>query len=520
MSAFLGIAATPGTATAPNAAPARRRKAKRKKTKLLSAADRNLVSKFSYGITPALAKQVRAQGGAAAWFERQLTPGKIKDAAADRMLAWWPSLTYSAPKIWARHIGKDEYGWQLMFSYQRWVLMRRIHSKRQVHEVMTEFWENHLNVPVSGDAVFTYRYSYGQAIRKNALGRFDRLLHEAIVHPAMLIYLDAAVSTAEHPNENLGRELLELHTVGRGNYDEDDVKNSARILTGWHVDIWDTWAATYQNEDHWRGAVQVMGFRDQNASADGRDLTRRYLTYLARHPATAQRIARKLCVKFVSDNPPQGLVDKLAKVYLANDTAITPVLRALVRSSAFARATGSKVRDPGEDIVATYRALGVKVAAPPRRIPDDHVVNVILWQTSELGARPLDWPQPNGSPIDNASWSSPSRLVASLDVHYGMSAGWWPTRGITYRKPVKWLPKQVTRSGKTKRMKRVRLSVLIDHLSRELLHRKATPQLMKACCESVGYPASTMVDEDHPLLRWNMQRLLSTFLDSPTHMAR
>ena len=128
--------------------------------------------------------------------------------------------------------------------------------------MMTEFWENHLNVPVNGDAQFTYRASYGDHIREHALGRFSDLLVGAITHPAMLIYLDQATSTKRHPNENLGRELLECHTVGRGSYTEDHVKASARILTGYTVDMWETWQALYNPEEHWRGTVKVMGFRD------------------------------------------------------------------------------------------------------------------------------------------------------------------------------------------------------------------------------------------------------------------
>ena len=120
-----------------------------------------------------------------------------------------------------------------MESYQRWLLMRRIRTKRQVQEVMTEFWLNHLNVPANGDATFTWRFDYDRQIRARALGSFRDILYAAVTHPAMGIYLNNAVSTKSHPNENLGRELLELHTVGRGEYTEDDVKNSARILTGW-----------------------------------------------------------------------------------------------------------------------------------------------------------------------------------------------------------------------------------------------------------------------------------------------
>ena len=178
-------------------------------------------------------------------------------------------------------------GWQVMEDYGRWLLVRRIRTRRPVLEKMTEFWEAMLHVPVSGDAHFTWRVDYGDTVRRHALGRFDELLAATTTHPAMLIFLSAATSTKRAPNENLGRELLELHTLGAGNYDEDDVKASARILTGHHVDLWESWKASYVKEDHATGKVQVKGFTHKNRKADGREVTREYLRYLAHHPLTA-----------------------------------------------------------------------------------------------------------------------------------------------------------------------------------------------------------------------------------------
>lgn len=473
---------------------------------LLSPHDRHLVGRFSYGVTPALAAQVKRQGGAAAWFEWQLSPSSIDDDATDDYLTWWDGLSREPADLDQRQRTGIEGGWEVMLDYERWVLMRRMTSRRQLLEVLTEFWENHFNVPANGDAAFVHRKKYGAAICTGALGRFEDLLHTAVTHPAMLIYLDNAVSTAAHPNENLGRELLELHTVGRGKYDEDDVKNSARILTGWAVDMWDTWEASYQVGDHWRGAVKVMGFSDPNSAADGRAVTRRYLTYLAHHPATAQRIARKLATKFVRDDPPQSLVDRLAEVYLAHDTAIVPVLRALVASSAFALAVGAKVRDPGEDLVATYRALAVRIDKPDT---ERDAANQMLWQANSMGTMPFAWPRPDGQPIDNESWSSPSRLLASMGTHYGMCGSWWPTDGITYHSRTSWVPSYP-----------LRFDLLVDHLSQRILHRRSTPHLLKACCAAVGLTPDEKITRDHGLVKWDMPRLLTTFLDSPAFLTR
>ncbi len=249
-----------------------------------------------------------------------------------------------------------------------------------------------------------------------------------------------------------------------------------------------------------------MDFSDANAAADGRVLTRRYLKYLAHHPATAQRVAHRLATKFVRDNPPQALVDRLAKVYLDNDTAITPVLRALVASSEFARSAGAKVRDPGEDLVATYRALRVRLHEPKK---SQDAANQMLWQASNMGQMPFEWPAPDGQPIDNESWSNPSRLLGSMETHFALSGTWWPREGITYRKLHSWAPKYPIRFDK-----------LVDHMSQQLLHRRSTAQLLEACCASVEVGPRERITRDHRLVKWEMPRLLTTFLDSPYFLTR
>jgi uncharacterized protein (DUF1800 family) len=322
----------------------------------------------------------------------------------------------------------------------------------------------------------------------------------------MGISLDNARSTKKAPNENLGRELLELHTVGRGHHTEDDVKSSARILTGYRVDLWTTWKSYYDTASHWTGAVKVLDFTHANADADGRAVTEAYLTYLARHPRTAERIARKLAVRFVSDTPSESLVARLAQVFLDHDTEIKPVLRALVASEEFAAAAGSKVRTPTDDVVATHRALRTEIAAP---VDGSSAANAILWQASDIGQKPFDWARPDGQPEDNRSWSSASRLLASLDIHYSMAGGWWPRLGMTYRRPVDWLPAAS-----------VRFDALVDHLSRQLLGKPVPARLLQACCQATGLAAGTPITETHALVRWGFPVLLSTLLDSPDHLHR
>ena len=289
---------------------------------------------------------------------------------------------------------------------------------------MTEFLENHLHVPLDDDGVFTYRADYGKVIRAHALGRFDEMLVAAITHPAMGISLDNARSTKKAPNENLGRELLELHTVGRGNHTEDDVKDSARILTGYRVDMWTPpGAPTTTPPATGPARSRSWASATPTPTRTAAPVTEAYLTYLARHPKTAERIARKLAVRFVSDTPSAALVAHLAQVYLDNDTEIKPVLRALVASEEFKAAAGLKVRTPTDDVVATHRVLATR---SPGRSTTSSAANAILWQTAELGQTPFDWARPDGQPEDNRSWSSASRLLASFESHYSMAGRWWP----------------------------------------------------------------------------------------------
>ncbi|CAA9367866.1 MAG: hypothetical protein AVDCRST_MAG32-258, partial [uncultured Nocardioides sp.] len=466
----------------------------------------HLASRFGYGMTPGLNAAMHAAGGPDRWFEQQLSPASVPDAAADAMQGWWASIDADHTTIWQRDRDGVESGWSAMANYARWCLARRIHSQRQVLEVMTEFWENHLHVPVQDDGVFTHRAPYGKLLRSHALGRFDQMLVAAITHPAMGISLDNASSTKRAPNENLGRELLELHTVGRGSYTEDHVKSSARILTGYRVDTWRTWNAWYDTASHWTGPVQVMGFAHPNADADGRPVAEAYLTYLAHHPLTAARIARKLAVRFVSDQPSEQLVADLAAVYLAHGTAIDPVLRALVAHPEFRAAVGAKVRTPTDDVVATYRALGAQLHQPTG---SSSAANAILWQSQAIGQSPFAWGRPDGQPQDNRSWSSATRVLASFQFHYSVAGRWWPKLDVTYREPIAWVPTPG-----------MRFDALVDHLCTQLLGTNAPQRLVTAACQATGTRADEAITSTHAIVLWKMPMLLTTLLDSPDHLHR
>ena len=284
------------------------------------------------------------------------------------------------------------------------------------------------------------------------------------MHPAMLIYLDGAVSTKPStPTRTSAASCSSCTPSAAATTTRTTSRTRPASSPAGTSTCGTRWAPSYQTGRPLARAGQGDGLQRPERGGRRRDVTRRYLTYLAHHPATAQRIARKLRVKFVSRQPAAGSGRTSWRRSTSPTTPpITPVLRALVALARRSqRPVGSKVRDPGEDIVATYRALGVKVARRPQADPRrPRRQRDPLADRRARARRRSTGRGPTVQPIDNASWSSPSRLVASLDVHYAMSGGWWPTRDRLshYRKARR-------HRGLPKRMKRCRFDVLVDHLS-------------------------------------------------------
>ncbi|WP_285593458.1 DUF1800 domain-containing protein [Kineosporia sp. NBRC 101731] len=466
-----------------------------------------LVRRATYGPTPALLAE--AQGlGRAAWLDRQLKPETIKDSYVEGILQRFPRVNWSISRIRSEY-AKSFGSWDVMVQLTRATMVRAIWSERQLFELMVEFWSNHLNVTCPSSDVWDSRADYDRVVRRHALGRFADLLVAASLHPAMQSYLDNASSTKDHPNENQGRELLELHTVGIGaGYSEEDVKNSARILTGLGTD--GSGEATYRAGRHWVGPVQVLGFTSaNNTAAGGKDVAVAYLTYLSRHENTARQLATKLCLRFVGDSPPEALVARLASVYLANDTAIVPVLRELFGSNEFAASTGQKVRRPYEDLVATLRILGVK--------PDVKGIEGIEnlhWMILDMGHSPLYWGPPNGYPDVATAWQSPAGTLARWNSHLNIADRWWPTT-LTGPDLGTLIP----------RPRPATHGALIDALSERLLQQKATKVQQVAICEFLTdewhkITPSTPVTKDSYAIGGRLPYVVGLLLDSPAHALR
>lgn len=465
--------------------------------------DLHLLQRATWGATPGGLKSIRKRGRKA-WLDDQLHPSTLDDSfCKDLITKRFPGLAWD---IRGARRGIEEFSWDLMFDLGIASIARATWSRRQLFEVMVDFWSNHLNVTNPFDSGWDNRHDYDRTvIRKHALGRFEDMLAASARHPAMMYYLNNAESTKYSPNENYGRELLELHSVGvDGGYDEVDMRNSTLVMTGLSVD-WETGLFAYYKSDHYTGPVQVMDWSSANASGEGGlDVAMSYVRYLARHPSTARRIATRLCERFVSDSPPPELVNRLAQVYSNNGTAIVPVLRELFSSPAFGQSKGAKIRRPMQDVVSTLRILAIK--------PDARGVEGmqgLYWMIEGLGDAPLAWVPPNGYPDVADAWRSAGGYLGRWNAHMSLAAGWWPDELV--RAPLRDLlptPLPATHGG------------YVDALAKRLVFRKLATEHRQAVFDFLEVNENTPLDADDAAVRWRLAHVVALILDSPYHQVR
>ena len=269
----------------------------------------------------------------------------------------------------------------IAFDLSEGKLYRAILSNRQLEEQLVDFWYNHFNVFLDKGAdrylVPTYER---EAIRPHVLGKFRDLLEATAKSPAMLFFLDNWESVgpkvgrnaqrrpnAKQPvrglNENYARELMELHTLGvDGGYTQKDVTEVARCFTGWTIrqpreggDFF------YNDRVHDKGEKTVLGVKIP--AGGGQDDAEKVLDILARHPSTARFISKKLAQRFVADDPPQRLIDKMAKTFRDKNGDLREVMKTMLMSDEFfsQAAYRAKVKSPFEMIVSAVRATGAQV---------------------------------------------------------------------------------------------------------------------------------------------------------------
>jgi uncharacterized protein (DUF1800 family) len=359
--------------------------------------------------------------------ERRLFVTTIRGAQRDRLLADLPAdqreyfLAMNGP------VGV------VINELQQAKLLRALYSERQLQEVMTDFWFNHFNVYLNKDADQYLVTAYERdVIRAHALGKFKDLLVATAQSPAMLFYLDnwlsigpkspaALAANKGKPgkasaglNENYGREIMELHTLSvNGGYTQQDVTELARVLTGWTIQPLEQGAAfQFDPKKHDPGDKVVLG---QTIPENGINEGMQVLDMLAHHPNTAKFIARKLAMRFVADDPPPALVDRLAQKFLSTDGDIREVLRTLFKSPEFwsAKAYRAKVKTPFEFVVSSLRATGTDLNNPGPMIGILNKMGMPLYQMVP----------PTGYSMTASTWMNSEALVDRMNYALALSNG-------------------------------------------------------------------------------------------------
>ena len=283
---------------------------------------------------------------------------------------------------------------------------------------LTWFWSNHFCVSADKGQVRPLCGAYErEAIRGNVLGKFSDMLLAVESHPAMLMYLDNAGSIGPNSiagqrrgrgiNENLAREIMELHTLGvQGGYSQEDVTNFAKVITGWTFrplkqDPQHGGEFIFNDRMHEPGSQRVLG---RNYDAAGYEQGRAVLLMLARHPSTAKHVATKLVRHFIADQPPPVLVDRLAKRFVDTGGDLKEVTKTLVSAPESWDAPRAKLKRPAEWLVSSMRACGMTILDVRRVINTLNLLGEPLW-------RP---PAPKGFSDDSTAWLD--GLTQRLDI--------------------------------------------------------------------------------------------------------
>lgn len=367
-----------------------------------------------------------------AYVDQQLTPESIDDSACDAIIAGhgFSTLNKSLAQLWADHVMVENLTWdertQPVRETEHAAFLRAVYSKRQLQEVLADFWHNHFNVFGwdSWSAPVWVHYDR-DVIRGNMLGNFYQMLVAVAQSPAMLYYLDNQSNSGGNPNENYARELFELHCLGAENYlgvvplqisesgqfehpapkdangrpllyVDADVYGATTCFTGWRINR-DTGAFEFDASAHfpYQKLVLAQAIPDSQGIKDGYDV----LKLLAEHSGTARYVSRKLCRRLVSDTPSESLVQAAADVFLAHKDAsdqLKHVVRAILLSDEFKNTWAEKVKRPLEFCASLLRATSADFSL------DDH----FIWRYNRTGQPIFQWRPPDGFPDLHEDWTS------------------------------------------------------------------------------------------------------------------
>jgi uncharacterized protein (DUF1800 family) len=508
----------------------------------------HVLNRLGYGPRPSDVERVRRMGPNA-WIERQLEPERVPDADLEATLGAFPVLAMSAAELYRDYPAPRPQdvqrlqGGQMtpqeireMFPPERRIstitaqlqsakITRAVLSERQLQEVMVDFWFNHFNVYTLKGATRWMTAAYErEAIRPHALGRFRDLVLATAQHPAMLFYLDNWQSTRADLvvpgrgrrglNENYARELMELHTLGvDGGYTQQDVIEVARCFTGWSIDRpQEGGPFLFRPAAHDRNAKRVLG--TVIPAGGGQEDGIAVINLLSRHPSTARFVSTKLIRRFVRDDPPRGLVDRVAKVFRDTDGDIRAVLVAIFTSPEFMSADTyqAKTKTPLEVVASAVRALEGRLdppsATPGAARPAAGGGLVLARQVAGLGAPLYEAQPPTGYPDVAEAWVNTGALLARMNFALALSQNRLP--GVRV---------DVARSLGD--VDRARPTAVLDRLIAVVLHGEASPRTRGVLGAQLDSPEIVRATaDDRGPRNTDVEKLAALVLGSPEFQRR
>lgn len=382
---------------------------------------RRRLERATFGVTDALLDHVGSVGFGS-WIDEQLDPGAL---SVDPVVAGWlsaleapleRSAAVASEDKEASKEARNELARRTVETLTGRSLLSGALAPDQLRQRVVDVLADLLHVSSSERPALFFLADYDRLLRDGAFGRFSDLLVATAQHPAMLLYLDQATSRADGgrtPNENYAREVMELHTLGvGGGYDETDVKELAHVLTGWSIDRRTreySFRAAWHDLGPFASGLDIVGWRPGSDDV-GEGAGVAALEHLARHPATARRIAHVFARRFVSESLPADheLVEEAAELYRTHDSAIGPMVRHLLTSDRFGEAATLMLRRPIDMVAHTLRVGDVTVTADRPEV----VLRPLVALMRVLGQVPYGWPAPDGFPFGSAAWSNPGAVIA------------------------------------------------------------------------------------------------------------
>jgi uncharacterized protein (DUF1800 family) len=417
-----------------------------------------VLNRVAFGPRPGDFERIK-QIGVDNYIDEQLQPDLIDDSALDKRLAdLYPTLTmnigdvmntYAQPRPLtpaarayrlfrqaelgirdAREMGPQ----QVAYDLQEATIMRAIFSKKQLFEVMVDFWTNHFNIDIrKNDCRWLKTTDDRDVIRKYSLGKFRDLLLASAQSAAMSEYLDNRINTKGVANENYAREIMELHTLGvDGGYTQKDVQELARALTGWTIksprqaqfgiiDYAEAGAFVFNPKQHDDGAKKVLGINIPANGGINDAIT--VIDALAVHPSTAKFIATKLVRRFVADTPPDVLVQRTAQTFLDTGGDIRVVMSTILHSDEFRNSFGQKIKRPFEFIASVARATDMQL--------EDARPFALALQM--MGQGLFLHATPDGYPDSGSAWINTNNLMARWNLALMVAANRVPRGKVEFK---------------------------------------------------------------------------------------